>query len=278
MKDTNHHSIWDSDSGFSYQHQTSTAHSGPSGPSNYHALKQSSNNQQSQQSKHQSNSQKKYKDSFEEEMHKQFDQQLQQQASSHHDEAATAPHASYSLFTHHTEYQPTRQQQQNQHQDQQNNNFEGQESQHMPPVFYHPPSNTATHEDQNDIFKGMDFDALLEASQRDFAQTFSENSQFQPDPQPQFAGGRQFTFHVPQQNQQYHHQVQHHQNQPQQYQYHHQQHNEQQLLGEEMMTQASQPHAVMVAPPPAFVSPIPLMHPPHPIQLIKITQPMIPHK
>lgn len=275
VKDTNHDNFWDNDSGYSYQHQTSTAHSGPSGPStnNHQAMKQSSenhhNNQQSQQhQQHQQNSHKKYKDSFEEEIQKQFDTQLQQ-ASTHHEEAATAPHASYSLFTHHTEHQPSRQhhqqQQDHHHQHEYHHHNEGQESQHMPHhIFYHPPSNAGTtaHDTSNDLFKGMDFDALLEASHRDIAQSFPGNTQFQPEPQPQFAGGRQFTFHVPQRNQ---------------VQQHH--HSQQQLLGgEEMMSQASQPHAVMVAPPSAFVAPMPLMHPPHPIQLLKITQPMMPHK
>lgn len=263
MKDTSHDSIWDNDSGFSYQHQTSTAHSGPSGPSthNYHALKQNSGNQQQSQ-QHQQNSHKKYRDSFETEIQKQFDTQMQQQASSNHEEAATAPHASYSLYTHHTEHQPSRQhqQQQNQqyhHQHDSNNNFEGQESQHMSPVYYHPPSNTGAtaHEDANDLF-----DALIEASHREISQTFPRNTQFQPEPQPQFAGGRQFSFHVPQQVQKQHHGQQH------------------LLDGEEMMSQASQPQAIIVAPPPAFVSPIPILHPPQHVQLLKITQPITRHK
>lgn len=262
VKDSHHDNFWDNDSGYSYQHQATQ--SGPSAPSsNYHALKHSSsssssnsnnnnNNQHQQQNYH-----KKYRDSFEEEIQKQFDTTMQQQASNNHEEAATAPHASYSLFTHHTDFHPRQQQQQQQHHQE-----EGQESQHMPPVYYHPPSNTATaHEDPHDAFKGMDFDALIEASHRDIAHTFPTNTQeSQP---PHYAVGRQFAFHVPQ----HHH---HHQNQQ----------NAQQLLGgEEMMTQASQPHAVMIAPPShAFVSPIPIaLHPTHPIQYLKITQPIIPH-
>lgn len=252
---------WDNESGFSYQHQTSTGPSanGPSGPTGYSNNNNNKNN----------NDQRQKDKIFEQELEKQFEQSHQE---------ATAPRGSYMLYTRHSEYPtaPSHYSHQNNNDAQNHHHYDAQESHHPPPQYHSPHNshssqhnsqsshrnshsnhnsypnhnshshhNSNAQEEHNARVREAAMEALMEASHQEFVRTHPPMHFHHSNQPQQFAGGRQFTSSI--------------------------------NVPEEMMQQASISKPVVVTPP-AEITPSYPVAPRQPVQLIKIDQPMIPRQ